>query len=226
MTLIDEPSTSLAGTNHPPSAAPAPDRPVQFTRRRIDRVLIAFGVLAAAVFAVAGALLMWGSSFADDYVHDELSSQNITFPSADALREDGREDLAKYGDEVLDTGDEAEAYASFIDGHLGNIGGGLTYAEYGKVENEAKAAVAAAEESGASEAEVSELQAAATDASNTRNSLFKGETLRGLLLSAYAWSTVGMIAGYAAIAAFAAAALMAALVVTGLVHYRRMTHAE
>ena len=54
-----------------------------------------------------------------------------------------------------------------------------------------------------------------------RNSLFKGETLRGLLLSAYAWSTVGMIAGIAAIGAFIAAGLMAILVALGVVHHRR-----
>ena len=57
-----------------------------------------------------------------------------------------------------------------------------------------------------------------------RDSLFKGETLRGLLLTAFAWSTVGMIAGYAAIGAFIAAAMMAVLVVLGFVHLRR-THA-
>ena len=54
-----------------------------------------------------------------------------------------------------------------------------------------------------------------------RDSLFRGETLRGLLLSAYAWSTVGMIAGIAAIGAFLAAAVMGILVVLGIVHLRR-----
>ena len=44
---------------------------------------------------------------------------------------------------------------------------------------------------------------------------------RGLLLSAYAWSTVGMIAGIAAIGAFVAAGLMAILVALGVVHQRR-----
>jgi hypothetical protein len=222
MTQLDEPVTQRTSLNH--TVIPEPDRPVVFTRRGIDRVLIAFGVLAAVVFAVAGALLAWGSSFAADYVSDELSSQNITFPTEEALIEDGREDLVKYAGEQLDTGDDAEAYASYIDGHLVNIGGGLTYSEYGTVEREARAAVTAAQDAGAPAAEIEELQAASDDASDTRNSLFKGETLRGLLLSAFAWSTVGTIAGYAAIAAFVAAALMAALVLTGVVHYRRMSH--
>ena len=61
-----------------------------------------------------------------------------------------------------------------------------------------------------------------TTSANQRNTLFKGETLRGLLLSAYAWSTVGMIAGIAAIGAFIAAAVMGVLVALGIVHHRRM----
>ena len=44
--------------------------------------------------------------------------------------------------------------------------------------------------------------------------VFKGETLRGLLLNAYAFGTMGMIAGIAAIAAFIAAAVM--LILGGL----------
>ena len=64
---------------------------VELHRRRIDRYLIAFGIVAAVVFVVAGGLLRWGSTFAHDYVQDELSSQNVVFPSEDELREEGRE---------------------------------------------------------------------------------------------------------------------------------------
>ena len=169
-----------------------------------------------AVFAVAGGLLTWGNSFASDYVGNELSSQNITFPSAEALTEEGRTDLVKFADQKLDTGEEAEAYASFINGHLEGIADGATYADLGAVESAAKADVKAAVEAGEPQAKVDELQATADGVSAQRNSLFKGETLRGLLLSAYAWSTVGMIAGIAAIAAFAAAAVMLVLVGLGV----------
>lgn len=195
--------------------------PVVITRRRIDTVLISFGVLAAVVFLVAAILLTWGSRFADDYVGDELSSQNITFPPAEALQAEGRDDLVKYGGEAVDTGKEAEAYASYIDGHLQNTAGGATYAELGGPEREARAAVAAATEAGEDEATIDALQAEADTITGQRDTLFRGETLRGLLLSAYAWSTVGQIAGYAAIGAFIAAAAMAVLVVLGVVHQRR-----
>ena len=204
-----------------PGESVSPVPVVALKRRTIDSVLISIGVVAALVFAVAGALLTWGANFASDYVGDELSSQNITFPSAEALTEEGRTDLLKFADQKVNTGEEAEGYASFINGHLEGIADGATYADLGAVESAAKADVNAAVDAGEPQAKVDELQATADGISGQRNSLFKGETLRGLLLSAYAWSTVGMIAGIAAIGAFIAAAVMAILSVLGLVHHHR-----
>lgn len=194
---------------------------VALKRRTIDTVLIGIGVVAAVVFAVAGGLLTWGNGFASDYVHDELSSQNVTFPTAEGLTKEGRTDLLKYAGGKLDTGGEAQAYASYINGHLAATAGGATFAELGTPERTAKADVQAAIDAGKPQADVSALQAKADTITGQRNTLFKGETLRGLLLSAYAWSTVGMIAGIAAIAAFVAAAVMAALVALGFVHQRK-----
>ena len=194
---------------------------VALKRRTIDSVLIGFGVVATAAFAVAGGLLTWGHNFSSDYVGNELSSQNISFPSAADLTAEGRTDLLQYADQRLDTGSEAQAYASFINGHLAKIADGATYAELGAPESAAKADVTAAVDAGKPQAQIDTLQAKADAVSAQRNSLFKGETLRGLLLSAYAWATVGMIAGIAAIGAFIAAGLMAILVALGLVHLRR-----
>jgi hypothetical protein len=201
----------------------APDEPVVALKRRtIDSILIASGAVVTAALLVAGALLTWGSNFAADYVDDELSSQNITFPPAAALEEEGRTDLVKYAGQDVDTGDEAEAYASFINGHLQNIAGGATYADLGTPEREANAAVEAAVADGADEATVAELQATADEISGQRNTLFKGETLRGLLLTAFAWATVGQIAGYAAIGAFVAGGVMLVLALLGLRHHHRL----
>jgi phage terminase Nu1 subunit (DNA packaging protein) len=194
---------------------------VRFPRRTIDKLLVAIGLVAAIVFAAAGAMLMWGSNFAEDYVHDELASQNVVFSDADSLREEGRDDLVKYADEQVTTGAEAEAYASYIGGHLEGIADGKTYAEID--DRGAAQAVVDARESGASEAEIAELQATATELRTQRDSLFRGETLRGLLLSSYAWATVGAIAGIAAYVAFAGAAVLLVLVVAGVIHLRRMT---
>jgi hypothetical protein len=194
---------------------------VAVKRRTIDSVLIGFGVVAMVAFAIAGAMLTWGHNFSSDYVGKELSSQNISFPSKQALIDGDRADLVKFADQKLNTGKEAEAYASFINGHLQDVAAGATYADLGAPESAAKADVKAAVASGASTASVAELQAKADGITNQRNTLFKGETLRGLLLSAYAWSTVGMIAGIAAIGAFLAAAVMAVLVVLGIIHHRK-----
>ena len=195
------------------------DDVVRLPRRSIDKLLIGFGVIAAVVFAAAGALLTWGATFADDYVHDELSSQRVFFPDEASLREEGRGDLVKYADEQVTTGGQAEAYASYIAGHMEGIADGKTYSEID--DRGAAQAVVDARESGASEAEVAKLQATADELKAQRDSLFRGETLRGLLLSSYAWGTIGGIAAIAAWVAFAGAAVMAALVVAGLVHLRR-----
>ena len=218
MSTISTPIPAAAAATVAPTSEPV----VAVKRRTIDTILIAIGGVATVAFFVAGALLLWGSSFAADYVDDELSSQNIAFPPAAALEEEGRTDLVKYADESVNTGPEAEAYASFINGHLQGIADGATYADLGTPEREANAAVEEATASGADEATVAELEADAAAISGQRNTLFKGETLRGLLLTAFAWATVGRIAGIAAFAAFAAGALMLVLVVLGIRHHHKV----
>jgi len=215
-TIIERPEAITPSVD---AASTAPV--VAIKRRTIDSILIGFGVVATVAFVVAGALLLWGHNFSSDYVAKELSSQNITFPSAENLTAQGRTDLVKYADHRLDTGAEAQAYASFINGHLQGIADGATYADLGAPESAAKADVAAAVKAGKPQATIDALQVKATGITDQRNTLFKGETLRGLLLSAYAWSTVGMIAGIAAIGAFIAAGMMGILVLLGLVHLRR-----
>jgi hypothetical protein len=206
-------------TDEPTVAASPTDDVVEVHRRTIDKVLIGFGLVAALVFAAAGGLLTWGANFADDYVHDELASQKVFFPDEASLREEGRDDLVKYADEQVTTGPEAEAYASFIDGHLQGIADGKTYAQID--DRGAAQAVEDAKAAGAPDDEIAELQATADQLKAQRDSLFRGETLRGLLLSAFAWSTIGRIAGIAAWAAFAGALVMMVLVVAGLEHLRR-----
>jgi hypothetical protein len=180
------------------------------------------GAVVALVLVVAGGLLTWGNRFAADYVHDELASQHIQFPARDALVAEGRTDLLGHAGAVVDSGREAQAYASYIAGHLDKIGGGKTYAELGATESAAKADLQAAIDAGKSQDEIDRLQVAADGVTATRNTLFKGETLRGLLLSAYSWSTIGSIAGIAAAVAFGAAAVMVVLVGLGIVHQRRL----
>jgi hypothetical protein len=220
---VDEPVVDATSTSTPTSRSTSRDPAVigPIRRRTIDSVLVAAGIVVALVLVAAGGLLTWGSNFADDYVGDELAAQNIFFPDQAALEEDGRADLVQYAGEQVTTGSEAEAYASFIDGHLAGIADGATYADLGAVQRAATAAVEEAEASGVDEATVSDLQADAV--AGQRDSLFKGETLRGLLLSTFAWSTIGRIAGIAAIVAFVAAGAMIVLVGLGIIHRRKLT---
>lgn len=195
---------------------------VALKRRTIDSVLIGIGAVLTVVLVVAGGLLSWGAGFSKNYVNDELTSQNIAFPPAAVLQEQGRDDLVKFAGQDVNTGKEAEGYASFINGHLQAIADGATYADLGAPETAAKAAVETAKADGSTDAQVAELQGKADAIGAQRNTLFKGETLRGLLLSAFAWATVGTIAGYAAVASFLAAGVMLVLVLFGLRHHHKV----
>jgi hypothetical protein len=172
-------------------------------RRMIDVVLTAGGLLLTVVLIVAGGLLVWAHTFVDNEIHNQLAAEQIYFPAANSAAVAAPEFKAmrQYGGQRLTTGAQAEVYADhFIANHLKTIGGGKTYAQL----------------SAEAQADPTNTKLAATV-----DTVFKGETLRGLLLNAYAFGTMATIAGIAAIAAFIAAALMLALSVLGLVHIRR-----
>lgn len=197
------------------------EKAIRLTRHRLDVILTAVGALTTVVLLVAGALLTWGSSFAGNYVSDELKAQNISFPDQATLEQQGRDDLVQYAGQQVSNGDQAEAYASFIGGHVAAVADGATYAELGGPERAANAAVTEAASNGAPADEVAALQAKADEISEQRETIFRGEMLRGALLNTYAWSTVGRIAGLAAIAAFVTGAVMALLTVAGALHTKR-----
>jgi hypothetical protein len=81
--------------------------------------------------------------------------------------------------------------------------------------------VTAATTAGAPAADVAALQAKAAAITGQRDTMFKGETLRGLLLTTYAWDTIGRIGSIASVVSFVGAGLMALLVIMGLMHLRR-----
>jgi hypothetical protein len=179
-------------------------------RRAFDILMAVAGLFLAATLAVAGGLALWGHNFIGNEVHNQLAAQKIYFPptSAFAHAKAGTEitpsmipSVSQYAGQQLLTGQQAEAYADhFIAVHLVEIGGGKTYAQLSAeaIAHPTNTALAA--------------QVA---------TVFKGETLRGLLLNAYAFGTMGTIAGIAAIAAFIAAAVMFLLSGFGLIHARR-----
>jgi len=179
-------------------------------RRSFDSILSLGGVVLTVVLIVAGALLMWGYTFTNAQVHNQLAEQQITFPPAAAFAnaKPGTEItpgmlpyLQKYAGQQLTTGAQAEAYADhFIAVHLAEM-------PLGGVYSKVSAASMAAPTNTALAAEV--------------QTVFRGTTLRGLLLEAYAFSKFGQIALIAGICSFVLAGIMALLSVLGFLHLRR-----
>jgi hypothetical protein len=183
-------------------------------RSAFDKLISWTGLLLVAVLLVAGGLLTWANTFVGNQVHDQLVMQDITMPSGGALEGLPAADakvMKKYAGSKLDTGPEAQAYADhYILVHMNAASGGRTYEE---VSGEF---ISMTDEQKASE----EGQALA----GLRQTLFMGNTLRGLLLYAYAFATIGTIAGIAAIVSFAGATILLVLVALGLWHARRVEH--
>ena len=138
-------------------------------RKFFNLTTVASGIAIGMI--IAGALAFIGGSYAKDVVHDQLVPQQIFFPQKG---EELPANLNQYAGQQVDTATEAEAYANdYIGLHLEGIADGQSYAE-----------VSAASRANPDDAQLAEQ----------RQSLFMGETLRGTLLSAWGWGTVGTIA--------------------------------
>jgi hypothetical protein len=177
-------------------------------RRTFDSLISAAGLLLVAVLLVAGGLLTWTSSYINNEVHTQLAAQQIHFPAANssAVAAPEFQAMRQYDGQLMTTGAQAEVYADhFIANHLKVIGGGKTYAQLSTE---------------------SIAQPANTKLADQVATVFKGETLRGLLLNAYGFGTVGMIAGIAAVVAFIGAGLLLLLCVLGILHARRTSSTE
>lgn len=181
-------------------------------RATLDKLISWTGLLLAVVLLIAGGLLTWASSFVSDQVSQQLADQHITMPEGDALATpDEKDALGKYAGQKMTTGAQAEAYANhYILAHLNETAEGKTYSEV------------SGEFMGAG---CSDPAKAADEACQTlggqRQTLFMGSTLRGLLLNAYAFDTIGRIAMFAAIAAYIGAAALFLLGLLGLSHAKR-----
>jgi hypothetical protein len=176
--------------------------------------LVIIGSILFLVLAVGGGLLLWGANFADDMVHKQLSEQNITFPEkgSAALSPEEFPGLQQYAGQAVDNGPKAKAYADqYIRKHLEGVAGGKTYSE---VSGEVQAA--------RGQGKTPDPQLVAQ-----QDTLFRGETLRGLLLYAWGWATVGLIAFWAGIAALIGAGVVfLALVIGFVVHEHDQKHTD
>lgn len=170
-------------------------------RKNWDQIVSGAGAVVAAVLVVLGAMAIYGGSFGRDNVRDRLAPQNIVFPPADAMTPEERAEVGEYAGEKVDTGAEAEAYSRYIGGHLAAVNDGKTYSE-------TSAEARALEEDDPARAELdAKVQ-----------TLFRGETLRSILLNAYGWWTVATITLWAGVAAVAAGIVLGILAVLGFRH--------
>jgi hypothetical protein len=180
------------------------------SRKIFDILASSAGVVVVVVLVIAGGLLTWGHSFVNSNVHNQLAQQQIYFPSKAAFEHPkaGTEitpsmipSVSKYAGQQLLTGEQAKTYADdFIAVHLSEMPYGGLYSKLSGV--------------------------SLADPKNTQlqglvQTSFRGTTLRGLLLEAYAFSKIGTVMLWGAIASFVAAACLSVLVGLGFWHARR-----
>jgi hypothetical protein len=172
-------------------------------RRTFDALVSVGGLVLAAVLVVAGGLALWGHNFVDSQVTSQLAAQKIVFPTKSnaefkALPSADAAAMGAYAGQPMTTGAQARVYAdNFIAFHLSKMGG--TYSQL--------SAKSLAQPGNAKLAGLVET-------------VFKGTTLRGMLLNAYAFWQMGVIALWAAVVSFIGAGLLIILSVLGLVHAR------
>ncbi len=183
-------------------------------RKNFDKIVTAveFG-LTVFLFVTAG-LLNWGATFASDSVKSQLDNQNISFPAAEAMPEATKDKLAKWAEVKVTTGEMARDYSDlYIWEHMKGsaiaaVGKPATYSEISGM-------YMGLVRGGSTDTEQ------ITKLGDLRQTLFMGNTLRGMLLTAYAFGTMGVIASYGAIAALVGGVVMLLLSIAGLIHIRR-----
>jgi hypothetical protein len=185
---------------------------IHMRRKTFDALATIAGFVLAAVLLVAGGLLLWGHNFVNDQVHSQLAAQKVYFPPAGspaikALPAADAQAMNQYAGQQLVNGAQAEVYANhFIAVHLSEVANGQTYAQVSsKLQPPAVSAL--------TPAQVTAIKA-------QQDTLFRGSTLRGLLLNGYAFWEMGQIMLIAGIAAFAGAGLMLVLSFLGIAHLR------
>lgn len=188
-------------------------------RRTLDILFSAGGAMMAMLLVVVGLVFTNNANFAKTYVRDQLAEQKITFKPAAALTDEERQApcLVANAGKPLTTGKQAECYANeFIGLHVRTATGNRTYAELGVPQTALRTQVAEAKEKNAPN--LADLEKQLAEITATRETAFKGETLRGLLLTSFGFSEFGRKGAQAATAAYAAAALLALLAAAGFVH--------
>jgi len=184
-------------------------------RKSFDKIASVIGLLLAGFLIVIGGILQFGGNFATDQVAAQLEPQAITIPAENGdpkATDDVKKFFADNGEKVMTTGKQAQMYADhYIGFHMSEM---PTYAAASGANRAAAGALA-------TDPTNVELQTAAKQAAGTVETVFKGDTLRGMLLNAYAFGTLGQIAMVASYVSFAGGILFLILALLGFSHLRR-----
>jgi hypothetical protein len=162
------------------------------------------GLVVAGLVLVLGLVLQNQANFAKSYVHNQLAQQQIQFTPASGLKPNETDPcLTTYAGQPLVTGKQAECYANhYIAVHLSEVNNGKTYAQ---TSNQLRALP----DQNSPDAKV---------LSTKVQTLFQGETLRGLLLTSYGFSIFGDRAQTAAYVCYLVAFVLLLAAIAGFVH--------
>ena len=185
-------------------------------RKSFDKIVTAIGFGLAVFLLIAAGLLNWGANFASSAVSSQLKAQEIIFPAVTGNADEAA-DVTKFfadnGDKVLADAKQAQMYAdNYLGFHLSKM---PTYAAASNANRAAGAALAASPADPA-------LKADAAAKAGMVETVFKGTMLRGTLLTAYAFGTLGSIAGISALVSLVGSLVMLLLSVLGLMQIRRV----
>ena len=169
-----------------------------------DRIVSASAAVIAVAMIVLGAFAIYGGNFGRENVQTRLEPQHIQFPPLSAMTPEEQTSVGAFAGQQVTTGNQAEAFSRYIAGHLEAVNDGATYSETS----------AAARAEGLAPDVAAELQGKA-------DTLFKGETLRSMLLNAYGWWTVATIALFVGYAMVAMGLVLAGLAALGFRHANR-----
>lgn len=173
-------------------------------RKAAFGVAIGLGVLALS-FAVLGLVLNNQASFSKHYVHDQLAEKQITFTPVENLLPNQKTVpcLVENAGQQLVSGKQAECYANnYIAVHLREVNDGKTYSQTSSEQR----------------ALPDQNSPEAKELDGKVQTLFRGETLRGLLLTSYGFSIFGDRAQTAAYVCYILALVLFLAAIAGFVH--------
>jgi hypothetical protein len=193
-------------------------------RSTLDKIFSVGGLLVALLLLALGLVLQNQANFANTYVKDQLTAQKITFTPENKLNDEEKKAtcLVTNAGQSLTTGVQAECYAnSYIGLHLTETNDGKTYSETSTESRALTTKAAEAIKANPEDPAAKDLDKQAKAMQVKVETLFKGETLRGLLLTSYGFSVFGERAQQAAWVCFAAGFVLLLASIAGFVHAMR-----